>query len=77
MSPLALSLLRIAMPREIAFGGVLAPSVLLIFVFSLILLWCLDGIAGRFGLYRYVWHPPLFRIAFCTLVFGGLTLLLL
>jgi multidrug resistance efflux pump len=51
------------MPREIALGDALVPGLLVLFVVSLALLWLLDWVAGRFGLYRLVWHPPLFRLA--------------
>jgi len=41
------------------------------------LLWAIDAIVGRFGLYRYVWHPPLFRVALFVCLFGIAGLLLL
>jgi hypothetical protein len=65
------------MPREIALGDALVPGLLLLFVVSLALLWLIDWLAGRFGLYRMVWHPPVFRLALFVCVFGGLGLLLL
>jgi hypothetical protein len=65
------------MPREIALGDALVPGLLVIFVLSLVLLGLLDWIAGRFGLYRQVWHPPLFRLAVFVCVFGAFALLLL
>jgi hypothetical protein len=65
------------MPRELAFGDALVPGLLLLFVISLALLWLIDWLAGRFGLYRLVWHPPIFRLALFVCVFGGLALLLL
>lgn len=65
------------MPREIALGDALVPGLLVIFVLSLVLLGLLDWIAGRFGLYRLVWHPPLFRLAVFVCVFGAFALLLL
>ena len=49
------------MPREIALGDALVPS-----------LW----LAGHYGLYRHVWHPALFRIAAFVCVFGSFALLL-
>jgi hypothetical protein len=64
------------MPREIALGDALAPGLLLLFLAMLAFLWLLDWAAGRFGLYRYVWHPSLFRLAVFVAVFGGLGLLL-
>jgi protein AaeX len=64
------------MPREIAFGDALVPGLLVLFVLSLVLLWLLDWVAGRFGLYRLVWHPSLFRLALFVCVFGSFALLL-
>lgn len=64
------------MPREIALGDALVPGLLVVFVVSLALLWLLDWVAGRFGLYRLVWHPSLFRLALFVCVFGSFALLL-
>jgi hypothetical protein len=64
------------MPREIALGDALVPGLLVLFVLSLVLLWLLDWVAGRFGLYRLVWHPSLFRLALFVCVFGSFALLL-
>jgi len=49
---------------------------LVLFVVSLLLLWLIDWVAGRFGLYRWVWHPSLFRLALFVCVFGSFALLL-
>ena len=65
------------MPREIAFGDALIPGLLVLFVVSLLLLWLIDWVAGRFGLYRWVWHPSLFRLALFVCVFGSFALLLI
>jgi len=59
------------MPREIALGDALVPGLLVLFVVSLLVLWALDTVAGRFGLYRLVWHPSLFRLAVFVCVFGA------
>lgn len=64
------------MPREIALGDALVPGLLVIFVLALLLLWLLDWAAGHFGLYRFVWHPPLFRLAVFVCVFGAFALIL-
>ena len=64
------------MPREIALGDALVPGLLVLFVLSLGLLWLLDWLAGRFGLYRLVWHPPVFRLTLFVCVFGSVALLL-
>ncbi len=47
------------------------PGLLVVFVVSLLVLWALDAVAGRFGLYRLVWHPSLFRLAAFVCVFGA------
>ena len=65
------------MPREIALGGTLVPSLLLLFIAMLAVFWALDGVAGRYQLYRYVWHPSLFRIAVFLVLFSSIALLLL
>jgi hypothetical protein len=64
------------MPREIALGGALAPGLLVWFVISIVLLWLIDLAIGRFGLYRFVWHPALFRLALLVCIFGSVALLL-
>jgi hypothetical protein len=64
-------------PREIALGDALVPGLLVLFLLSLALLWLLDWAAGRFGIYRLVWHPPLFRLALFVCIFGSVALLLL
>jgi protein AaeX len=64
------------MPREIAIGGVLMPGLLVWFILSLAILLLFDWVVGRYGLYRFVWHPALFRFAFFVCIFGGVALLL-
>lgn len=65
------------MPREVALFGILMPGLLLVFVASLLLSGLLDWLAGRYGLYRHVWHPALFRVALFVCIFGGLGLWLM
>jgi len=65
------------MPREIALGGTLVPTLMLLFVAMLGVFWALDAVAGRYQLYRHVWHPSLFRISIFLLLFGSAALLLL
>lgn len=65
------------MPREIAIQGVLVPGLLPIFLGCLLLMVLVDLLIGRYGLYRYVWHPPLFRLALFACLFGLAGLLLL
>ena len=65
------------MPRELSVLGALVPSLLLVFLLSLLLQWGVDRLSGRFGLYRNVWNPPLLRLAVFVSIFGGLGLLAL
>lgn len=65
------------MPREIVIQGVLVPGLLPIFLGCLLLMVLVDVLIGRYGLYRYVWHPPLFRLALFACLFGLAGLLLL
>ncbi len=53
------------------------PAILLLFIAMLAVFWSLDWVAGRYQLYRYVWHPSLFRIAVFLILFSSLALLLL
>ena len=64
------------MPREIAIQGVLVPGLLPVFLGCLLLMLLVDLLIGRYGLYRYVWHPPLFRLALFACLFGLAGLLL-
>ena len=64
------------MPRELALGDAFVPGLMVLFVLSLGLLWLLDWLAGRYGIYRLVWQPPLFRLALFVCVFGSIALLL-
>lgn len=65
------------MPRELAFWGLSVPTLLLLFLLSLVAIALFDQLAGRFGWYRLMWHPSLFRVALFACIFGGLGLLLL
>ncbi|PUA20473.1 DUF1656 domain-containing protein [Glaciimonas sp. PCH181] len=64
------------MPREIAFLDALIPTLLLVFVGCVILQFGIDWLLSRLRLYRYVWHPSLFRIALFFCIFSGAGLLL-
>lgn len=64
------------MPREIAVFDALIPSLLLVFIAAMLLQAGLDKLCTRLGIYRYVWHAGLFRVALFVCVFGGLALLL-
>jgi hypothetical protein len=63
------------MPREFTLLDALVPTLLLAFMASFFLQALIDKVFGRFGLYRYVWHPPLFRVSLFVCIFGLLGLL--
>ncbi|MDD5001033.1 MAG: DUF1656 domain-containing protein [Thiomonas sp.] len=65
------------MPREVDLFGVLLPGMLLIFVGCLLIVGLLDGLLGRLGGHRHVWHPALFRLAVFLGLFAAAGLLLL
>lgn len=65
------------MPHESALYGVLIPGLLPVFIGCLVLMALLDWLIGRYGLHRYVWHPPLFRLALFACLFCVASLLLL
>lgn len=58
------------MPREIALLDALVPCIFLVFLLSVVLEVALDKGLGRCGVYRYVWHPPLFRLSCFVCIFG-------
>ena len=64
------------MPREIALFGILMPSLLLVFLLSLVIHVGIDWLCGHFGVYRHVWHKSLFRLCLLLCVFGALAWLL-
>ena len=64
------------MLREINVFGGLAPSLLLYFLTAIGVFLLLDrGVASPLGLYRFVWHPPLVRLALFVCLFAALFLL--
>ena len=62
------------MPREIAIHGVYMPTLTLLFVIAAALTWGLDRICASVGLYRFTWHPALFRVSLFACLYGGLSL---
>lgn len=65
------------MPHEISIGGALVPGLVVVFCGCLLLMWLLDTAIGRLGLYRYVLHPSLVRLALFVCLFGAAGLLLI
>lgn len=62
------------LPREIAFHGVLLPSVAALFLLAMLLTWGLDRLLAGSGVYRHVWHPSLLRMGLFACVFAGMAL---
>ena len=58
------------MPREIAMFDALVPSLFLVFLLSVAVHAALDKVLGWWGVYRFVWHPPLFRFSCFVCIFG-------
>ena len=61
------------MPRELSLFGLLVPTLLPLFLASVLLLCVLDRLLGAAGVYRRLWHPALARLALFVCIFGGLT----
>jgi hypothetical protein len=62
------------MPRELSVFGLLIPTILPLFVASLLLQAVLDTVLGHIGAYRRLWHPALARFCLLACIFGGLTI---
>ncbi|WP_084309774.1 DUF1656 domain-containing protein [Pseudomonas jinjuensis] len=62
------------MPREVAFHGVYMPVMTLLFIVAAVLAWGLDRVFAAAGLYRFTWHPALFRVCLFACLFGALSL---
>ena len=56
--------------REVSIGGVYIPSLMAVFVLCVGVTWLLDLGIARLGAYRFIWHPPLFRVSLFTCVFA-------
>ncbi|MFC7287220.1 DUF1656 domain-containing protein [Herminiimonas glaciei] len=64
------------MPREISIFGVLAPSLLLVFLLAVVIHIGVDWLCGHFGIYKHVWHRSLFRLCLLVCIFGALALII-
>ncbi len=58
------------MQREIAMLDALVPNLLPVFLLSVVLYAALDNVLVWCGVYRHVWHPPLFRFSCFVCIFG-------
>jgi uncharacterized protein DUF1656 len=62
------------MLRELGVFGAGVPSLLFYFLAAIVLFLVIDRLASPLGLYRFVWHPPLVRLALFVCLFSGLVL---
>jgi len=62
------------LPREFAFHGIYMPTLSLLFVVAGLLCWALDRVLAAAGVYRFTWHPALFRVCLFVCLFGALSL---
>ena len=60
--------------RDIDFGGVYAPPLLVIFILSLAAVWIVDRAIATTGFYDRVWHPALFRTSLFAVIFAAAAL---
>jgi hypothetical protein len=65
------------MPGEIELFSLLVPGLLPILVGCVAVFVVVDLLLARVGVYRYAWHPGLFRVALFAAMFSGASLLLL
>jgi hypothetical protein len=59
------------MIKEISLGGVYLPPLLGYFAGTTLVWWVLRYAIGQLGLYRFIWHPPLFNAALFVILLSG------
>lgn len=62
--------------RDVSIGGAYVPMLMLLFVGCALLTWLIDLLIAKAGGYRYIWHPPLFRVSLFTCLFAAVSLTL-
>lgn len=55
--------------------GFYLPPLALCAAVAIVLFLVLRGLLGRFGLYRFVWHRPLFDLAIYVVLLGSVVFL--
>lgn len=65
------------MPLELSLWGLTLPTLLPLFLLAALSHRLLDSMLSHLGLYRWLWHPSLFRIALFVVIFAGLGLAML
>ena len=61
-------------PRELGLFDAYLPTLVLLCLIGTVITWLLDRLLGYTGLYRFVWHPSLFRASLLVCLCGGLGL---
>ncbi|PZQ50141.1 MAG: hypothetical protein DI556_08725 [Rhodovulum sulfidophilum] len=64
------------MTQQLDIYGVFVPTLAVMALASFVLSRIASRILARAGLYRFVWHRPLFDLALYVIVLGGAFLLL-
>jgi hypothetical protein len=59
------------MIKEISLGGVYLPPMVGYLLGTALVWWLLRYTIGRLGLYRFVWHPPLFNAALYVILLSA------
>jgi hypothetical protein len=59
------------MIKEISLGGVYLPPMLGYLLGTTLAWWLLRYAIGQLGLYRFVWHPPLFNAALYVILLSA------
>jgi len=62
--------------RETSVGGAYVPTLMVVFLLCIALTWLIDVGIARTGAYRYIWHPPLFRVSLFVCFFSAVSLAL-
>ena len=62
------------MPREFALGDIYFPTLLLVFLLTIVVNWGLSWLLAKLGVSRRVWHPALFHLALFVCVFATIAL---
>jgi len=60
--------------RDAVVLDVYVPTIVEVFVVGAIVTWLVDRVLSRTGLYRFVWHPALFRASVLVSICGLLGL---
>lgn len=60
------------MTGQLNIYGVYVPVLLVMMLIAYLIKSLLGSVLARSGLYRWVWHPPLFNLALYVMVLGAL-----